>query len=406
MASQVIFGIGIRAQQGKSSKKRKNLKMQEIMRERTARTSSFSSSFAWSNDIFYVNTSLKIMAGKKTTPKPETKPSGEAVMDSATISTIMESEGPIVSCVILETNGKTTEKTVDMTPKKREVQTLLKGSVTFLGQWYKCPEVEGVVLVVNKDLQDAGFKQQKEQAKKNARVLKKNEIIDENPHALQPPFNNMVVFGDIFLMRTTEDGTPVPFGKEEYLKFARRTDVEELEIDDSEEEGSDLSAIEEGDSDDDEEGETDSEEEEEEEEGDMFAMLMQMVVQKFIAENKREPNKKELTALQAAIEEKIGGPPGGGEEEFVEEDISSEEEDEEIDKVAFAKMLKKKVKEKKEKAISSPVKKAASKKAASPTKKPAAKKAASPVKKVAAKKAAPPAKKAPPAKETAKAGKK
>ena len=292
-----------------------------------------------------------------------------------------------MECVLLTSDGGSSELVVDMTPKKREVQGILAGDVSFLGQWYKTEEVEGVVLVVNKGLQETGFKQENEGKK-----LKKGEVkIQRNTHVLQPPFNKMIVFGDIFLMRTTEDGTPVPFTKKEYVKYAKRTDIEEFEVDDDEsDDGMGFSGSEDDDSDMESLGESDSDDDMGEEEA-MFEMIMGAVQRKFADENGREPTEDELNALSSAIMEKMGG----GEEGEEEEDMSGEE----LDDIEEGDDDVEEVEEEVPVPVKASKKKAPAAKKAAPAKKETKK--AAPAKKET-KRAVPAAKKQPAAKNTKK----
>ena len=118
----------------------------------------------------------------------------------------MSSEGPIVSCVFLPSgSGQSSaarEITIDMTPKLRKVQEAVGGDVSFMGQWCH-PQVEGVVL-----------------------VSRREQSGPANEHKLQPPFHDAKVCSPILLMRTDEDGTPVPFTLQEYEAW-QKVEVEE-----------------------------------------------------------------------------------------------------------------------------------------------------------------------------------
>lgn len=200
---------------------------------------------------------------------------------------------------------------MDMTPKMKKVQAIVGGDVTFLGQFHKEKEVEGVILVAKRGAEADGLALSKQ--------------------AMQPPFSKEKIYGDVLLMRTDEGGTPVDFTKAEYEKFAARTDVEEIEIpEDSEEEEVDPNDYDSHEDDEEVEGESDSEEEEADE-GNLLDMLMPMILQKFEAENGRAPEAHELAAIQAAMLQKFGqaGPEPGM--ETIAEEEEEEDEEEEVE---------------------------------------------------------------------------
>ena len=236
------------------------------------------------------------------------------------ISKIMSSTGPVVKCVLLHATTHTatasatdadadqaskskdddgaekaaspllhqhliTEINVDTTPRKSQVNSILGGPFTFLGQY----EEEGIVVMIRRPRPDYVDGEDGDEAD--------DDDLPFNPHRLQPPFHNAVVRGDILLMRVApvaeeetdvvlneDDGEAVKdmtaistttpssttmnhddkeffldYTKEDYLKFAARTDIldvaEEEEEDDDEENDVDSS------SDDDEDSEVESEEE-------------------------------------------------------------------------------------------------------------------------------------------------
>merc|ERR1712157_456205 len=63
------------------------------------------------------------------------------------ISAILNSDGPIVKCVLIKSEMEIEEVVVDTTPSKREVEGILGGPITFLGQYVK----SGVVAMTVKD---------------------------------------------------------------------------------------------------------------------------------------------------------------------------------------------------------------------------------------------------------------
>lgn len=162
-------------------------------------------------------------------------------------------------------------------------------------------------------------------------VAKRNAEADGLPlskQVIQPPFHEEKIFGDVLLMRTSEDGTPVDFTKAEYEKFAARTDVENIEIPEDEDEEVDPEDYDSHEDDEEVEGESDLEEEEEEaDEGNLLDMLMPIILQKFEAENGRAPEAHELEAIKAAMLVKFGGEAPGEVMETIQEDEEEEEEE-------------------------------------------------------------------------------
>lgn len=117
--------------------------------------------------------------------------------DTVDVNAVMTSEGPIVTAVVLRTNGECEELVLDMSPKLQLVAKELRGSVGFLGQW----ESLEVVLIMRADQDDNSF--------------------DMNSHKLQPPFDEAEVRGDILLMRNDEEGIPANFTVTEYQAFQK-----------------------------------------------------------------------------------------------------------------------------------------------------------------------------------------
>jgi hypothetical protein len=266
---------------------------------------------------------------KSSASSPSTKAEEEATaiteLTSLDVKTLMATAGPVVSCVLLKADGTITNlKEVDMTPKLRSVQKLLGGEVTFLGQWAHEPEVEGVILITLKT------------------EVKKSK---KNKHELQPPFRGVEVKGDIFLMRTDEEGVPVDFTVEEYEAFAKRTDVGDVDIpeDDEEEEEEDEDEDDDDEEDDDEEGDEDDDEEDEEDEeeggaNEMVEQLVQMVTAQFKGREGRDPTAEESAGFRTAVMNKLGLPEDGDEDDEDEEldtieegDEDEEEEEEEVE---------------------------------------------------------------------------
>lgn len=132
-------------------------------------------------------------AAEQTHGNKRSKPTITA--DTVDVNAVMTSEGPIVTVVVLRTNGECEELVLDMSPKLQLVAKELRGSVGFLGQW----ESLEVVLIMRADQDDSSF--------------------DMNSHKLQPPFDEAEVRGDILLMRNDEDGIPANFTLTEYHEF-------------------------------------------------------------------------------------------------------------------------------------------------------------------------------------------
>lgn len=262
------------------------------------------------------------------------------------IAKMLRTTGPIVKCVLLkcaledtkisaadeptmETKDSSSdviprkvleewieEIDVDTTPKKSQVQQILKGPFTFLGQY----EDEGIMVIVRRDFDQP---------------IDEDDVL--NQHQLQPPLHNARVYGDILLMRVAhsndddvngddEDDVPetimsnedffLDYTKSEYVAFAKRTDIVamEPEDDDEEEEEEELSGEEEDeDNDDDDSDEYEpNEEDEDDDELDeaskigMMNMILSQVLQRFKEDNGRGPDTEELLSIRSALAEKLG----------------------------------------------------------------------------------------------------
>jgi hypothetical protein len=260
------------------------------------------------------------------------------------IAKMLRTTGPIVKCVLLkcaaedakisaavkptmETNDLSSdviprkvleewieEIEVDTTPKKSQVQQILKGPFTFLGQY----EDEGIMVIVRRNY---------------------DQPIDEddtlNQHQLQPPLHNARVYGDILLMRVAhsndddgnggdEDDVPetimsneeffLDYTKSEYVAFAKRTDIvamEPEEDDEEEENEEELSGEEEDDDDDDDEYEPNEDDEDDDELDEeskigMMNMILSQILQRFKEDNGRGPDTEELLSIRSALAEKLG----------------------------------------------------------------------------------------------------
>ena len=234
------------------------------------------------------------------------------------------------------------EVKIDTTPKKQMVAQTLGGPFTFLGQY----EDEGIVVMVRRP-----------------EDIENDDDSDAvpNPHSLQPPLHNAEVLGDILLMRVAaveEDeqkendekgdgdgdaasstdaeakssdtnetdeskdsqgesvaGRIVPneeffldYTKEEYIKFASRTDIVATE---PPEEG-DESEVDLSEDDDEEDDDFDVESDDEDDMDDeecqigMMNLILAQILKRFREENGRGPNTEELLAMRSALAEKLG----------------------------------------------------------------------------------------------------
>jgi len=255
---------------------------------------------------------------------------------------------------------------VDTTPKKQMVAQVIGGPFTFLGQY----EDEGIVVIVRRPEDIEGSDADDDGDGEGSDVL-------VNPHELQPPLHNLEVRGDILLMRVAatedddeeeelqeedEDGEKeasddgetdakeddggnkaeaesspgkdeegaaksiagkimsneeffLDYTKEEYIKFASRTDIvpqeepeEELEDNANENENDDDEGEEDADADEEYNVESDSDEMEDDEECQigMMNLILAQILKRFREENGRGPNTVELLAMRSALAEKLG----------------------------------------------------------------------------------------------------
>jgi hypothetical protein len=183
----------------------------------------------------------------RTTRATKSKPNTNASngLEGIDIKKIMSSAGPVVQCVLLKHMSKTgrdtkphaspnpaqndghphkrpvlteliEEVSVDTTPSKNQVQTVLGGPFTFLGQY---PD-ERIVLMARREIpenvddlsvhkirtlcQDFGVDTETmlEKAELVAALL--DAQLPVNPHQLQPPLDEHQVRGDILLMRVAD----------------------------------------------------------------------------------------------------------------------------------------------------------------------------------------------------------
>mmetsp|Transcript_33098 Transcript_33098/g.60700 ORF Transcript_33098/g.60700 Transcript_33098/m.60700 type:complete len:395 (+) Transcript_33098:103-1287(+) len=251
---------------------------------------------------------------------------------------------------------------VDTTPKKSMVSKILGGEFTFLGQY----EEEGTMVMIRRpdwESNDTDDDDEDGNISEDAPPI--------NPHALQPPLHALEVRGDILLMRVAEteeepdrdeedavgggeakgeggdekedaesgaaeaeaaeirlpaddDDFFLDYTREEYLKFAARTDIvaEEVESSSSGEESevdaedAEPSAAtnddDENDEDEDEDFDPDAEDSDdedcdsEEHQVGMMNMILGHMLRKFREENGRGPDSLELLEMRKALADRLG----------------------------------------------------------------------------------------------------
>lgn len=288
-------------------------------------------------------------------------------MAGVDIAKLLRSTGPVVKCVVLRT-GNDDEQTndakkqsskaaddplnshlveeveIDTTPKKNEVEKALGGPFTFIGQY----EEEGIMLMALRDNNNVEEEESEDEA---------DDSSNWNPHKLQPPFDNLKIRGDILIMKVAEVDDPLdkpgadasaaaapmpnedfflPYSKEEWLRFAARTDYVPPELPEEEEE--EESEAGEEDCEQEDEGEWSGEDDKEEDEDDideekakgaMLNLVLSTCLKKFRDDNGRGPNTEELRVLKMTVAHKLGMDLPGMELQENEEVDSEKEEDEE-----------------------------------------------------------------------------
>jgi Family of unknown function (DUF5880) len=218
------------------------------------------------------------------------------------IAKLLKSEGPVVTAVILKADATIEQVQIDTTPQKQMVQTMLGGPFTFLGQY----EDEGIILMCRRG---------------------ENDQLPVNQHTLQPPFEESRVRGDILCLRVaaqeddeedevdaiatkSNDEFFLNYSKDEYVRFAARTDVKapKAAVGEDTTEDDQVEAIESEEDEEGMEGESDEDDDDNEDEASSFMeMLMGQVIQRFQEDNGgRMPDEMELQAIQSAISQKMG----------------------------------------------------------------------------------------------------
>lgn len=296
-------------------------------------------------------------------------------LSSDAIKNVLSAPGPAVKCVVLRhinkkgrdvkphpasPNNDGTHKrevltelidevVVDITPTKSEIKKLLGGTITFLGQY---PD-EGTVIVIRAELPDnldclsvSMLRDLCDSRNVNtSSMVEKRELVDAleetrlpvNPHQLQPPFDGVVVHGDIVLIRVAETEEELDYNekeedrnnesinvkkefsvlsneeffldytKDEYIAFASRTDIVAPDIpeDDSDEEDEEIDESEDGENDDDDEEDGPGWDEEEDRRA-LLNLLLGEVLKKFREDNGRGPDSRELLELRSQVAAKLG----------------------------------------------------------------------------------------------------
>ena len=101
--------------------------------------------------------------------------------------------------LLLKTNGSIEEVTLDMSEHTNNIGILLNDKLTFLGQLNREPEKINAVIIYGKNSQ-----------------LKNLEI---NQCKLPEPFNEEIVYGDIFIICMDENSEPQNFILEDYNEY-------------------------------------------------------------------------------------------------------------------------------------------------------------------------------------------
>jgi len=191
---------------------------------------------------------------------------------------------------------------INTAPKERAVEKTLGGPFTFLGQY----EDLGIIAIALKTA---------EEDMSNVKNSESNESSPANEHVLQPPLHEIKgITGDILLMKVKHEEADeeteffLDLTREEYLEFASRTDIVATVA--TKEKDDDIVMENEEDEDDEEEmeeydGEEDSEDEEVGE-AEMFETIMGHIVQRFVAQNGRDPDAAELLTMRRALTQKLG----------------------------------------------------------------------------------------------------
>merc|ERR1719232_177993 len=220
------------------------------------------------------------------------------------VSGILNSTGPVIKCVLVRSDQneeEISEVSIDTTPKKREVESLMGGPVTFLGQY----EEEGVIA-----------------------MTKKKEEKNENRIVLPPPLDEVEVSNSVLLMKVAHENENtdqffLDYKKESWLDLIRRGGEKKNHVEENEEEeeeccsddaDSDVRVF--GDEESDEEDEEfmledceDCDDMELDGDGERIGMLnlcMGQILRQFYEENGRGPDTRQLLEMRHALAERLG----------------------------------------------------------------------------------------------------
>ena len=227
------------------------------------------------------------------------------------ISQILNSEGPIVSCVFVPAGtGIAEEIKLDMTPKLATPGKQLGGSPTFAGT---ISSLDVVIMALREPAPGTAV----------------------NSHVLPAPMDSAKIPGPILMIRMDENSEPQDFTLEEYKKYKANPVVEEEEEEESSSSSSSTSSsssssitakVDEEDDDEEEEEEEDAAamDDDDDEEGDYMEHVIKRIAELFKQQTGRDPTPEEVQALLA----NMSGEPD--EDEDDEEEDSDDEEEEEV----------------------------------------------------------------------------
>ena len=226
------------------------------------------------------------------------------------ISQILNSEGPIVSCIFVPAGtGIAEEIKLDMTPKLATPGKQLGGSPTFAGT---ISSLDVVIMALREPAPGTAV----------------------NSHVLPAPMDSAKIPGPILMIRMDENSEPQDFTLEEYKTYKANPVVEEEEESSSSSSSSSSSLksakVDEEDDDEEEEEEEDAfaaMDDDDDEEGDYMEHVVKRIAELFKQQTGRDPTPEEVQALLANMS---GEPDDDEEEEESEEEDSDDEEEEEV----------------------------------------------------------------------------
>ena len=213
-------------------------------------------------------------------------------LDGAKLSAMMNSAGPVVSCVFIPSDtGVAEEVQLDMTPKLAAPKVQLGGSPTFAGTF----ETLDVVVMCLRDPPTG---------------------TPVNPHALPRPMDKAKVTGPLLMIRMDENSEPQHFTLKEYEAYKANPTVAE-----SSASGAAASADQEGNEDVDEADSNEDDDNEGDEEEDYMEHVVLRIAAVFKEKTGRDPTPEEVQALLTKMQEGC---------------VEDEEEDNEGDEAASA----------------------------------------------------------------------